>query len=660
MTSVRPFLLAALSSGALLHGQTAPFDAWSHRASVQATSPGLTRVELSREVLDASRASPGTSPLSDLRLVSAAGVETPFLMEWPRVQSGRTLQAEDFHIALQGTSTVLEVTVPGNAVVQTLNLQTANRDFIKGAVLEGTQDGAEWKVISNRDLVFRQGEAERLRFDFTPAAWKKLRVTLDDQREGPVGFTGATVLTHEQNDTPVSSEEVRILSREEVQGETRLKLDLGGRSRHLHSLHVVATDPLFQREVKVRVPRDDEGSTTLSATRTIYRIALGERHSEELDIMTSQSLPGRILELRILNGDNPPLQIQKIEGRFSRLALVFHAGEAGTWHLLMGRAGAPVPQYDVASLLGDLDRSTLTTARLGALEANPAFRKEAALPETGAGGAALDTSAWKFRKTVSFAEGGMVRVELDAEVLAHAAPGLRDVRVMQEGRQLPYVIERDVPSREVAVKFQAEPDAKRPSVSRWRVERPFSGYPVDRLGATSPVTLFDRHLQVWEDARDDHGNRFRRTLGSGTWKRVPGQPGAPLDLSLPAAPEGDVIYLETDNGDNAPLEIDALHVAFSPVNVVFKAVSAAPVQLIYGNHRASTPSYDIQLVRAQFGQAEGSVGTLGPEEQTARHAVSPARDSGAGSVWLWLALALVVCGLLWIVARLLPAEAASK
>lgn len=660
MTFTHRFLALALSAGTLLQAQTSPFAAWTHRATVQASAPGLTRVELSREVLDASRAMADTSPLSDLRLLSAGGVETPFLIEWPRVQSGRTVAAEGFKMSLQGTSTVIELTVPGGAVVEELTLQTANRDFIKPAVLEGTLDGALWRVISDGELVFRQGGAERLHFTFAPEAWKRVRVTLDDQRSSPVGFTGATMLTHEQDETPVASEDVRILSREEVNGETRLKLDLGGRSRHLHSLRVAATDPLFQREVKLDVTHENGGQTTLSATRTLYRIALGDRHSEDLDIVTGQTMPGRILDLRILNGDNPPLRIAKIEGSFSRMGLVFHAEAAGTWHLLTGNANAPLPQYDVGSLLGDLGKANIPSAGLGTLEPNPAFNKEATLPEVGEGGAALDVSAWAFRKAVSFAESGVIRVELDAEVLAHAAPDQRDVRIMQEGRQLPYVTERDLPAREVAVKFQMEPDPKRPSVSKWRIALPFAGHPVARLAATSPTALFERHVHVWEDARDRYGNSFRRPLGSASWKHAPSQPDAPLTLTVHSSPEGGVIFLETDNGDNAPLQLDSLRIAFAPVNVVFKTASAAPLQLVYGNPRASAPRYDILLVRAQFGRAGGSVATLGAEERAIGHKASPAADSGAGSVWLWLALALVVCGLLWIVARLLPAEAASK
>lgn len=102
-----------------------------------------------------------------------------------------------------------------------------------------------------------------------------------------------------------------------------------------------------------------------------------------------------------------------------------------------------------------------------------------------------------------------------------------------------------------------------------------------------------------------------------------------------------------------------MRVAYQPVAVVFLTRSDAPVHLLYGNRRASAPRYDIRLVRDHFERANRVNATLGAEEQTGRGTAEPG-TSGAGSAWLWAALALVVAGLLWIVARLLPAEAGAK
>jgi hypothetical protein len=121
-----------------------------------------------------------------------------------------------------------------------------------------------------------------------------------------------------------------------------------------------------------------------------------------------------------------------------------------------------------------------------------------------------------------------------------------------------------------------------------------------------------------------------------------------------------VIYLETDNGDNAPIQIGSIHLVFSPAHVVFKTTRTAPVQLVYGNPRASAPRYDIRLMRDEFERAEKINATLGAEVGADGPQGAYGASSGVGSVWLWGALALVVGGLLWIVTKLLPAESGNK
>lgn len=294
-----------------------------------------------------------------------------------------------------------------------------------------------------------------------------------------------------------------------------------------------------------------------------------------------------------------------------------------------------------------------------AVAPDPAFH-EAKLPEPGGSGAVLDVTAWAFRKPVSFTNTGVVRVELDAEALAHAAPDLRDVRVMQGGRQLPYLIERNRPLREAAVNFTPEPDPKRPALSRWRVELPFEEYPVTQLMVESSSPLFERRVRAWEDTRDAYANSYRRIVGEAFWRRSPGMSNGTLVIPVTSRVTGDAVYLETDNGDNPAVQIHAMRVAYAPASVVFMVGSDSPVHLVYGNPRASTPRYDIQLVRSQFEKARKADGTLGAEERTAGDQKPDRGTRDAGSAWLWVALALVVGGLLWIMAKALPADAESR
>ena len=91
--------------------------------------------------------------------------------------------------------------------------------------------------------------------------------------------------------------------------------------------------------------------------------------------------------------------------------------------------------------------------------------------------------------------------------------------------------------------------------------------------------------------------------------------------------------------------------------LVFKAATDAreALELFYGNNRAAAPRYDLRLVAAQLLGAEKSIATLGPEAPVAKQ---PHRESdtpgGSGGIAFWIVLALVVAGLLIVLARLLP------
>ena len=65
-------------------------------------------------------------------------------------------------------------------------------------------------------------------------------------------------------------------------------------------------------------------------------------------------------------------------------------------------------------------------------------------------GAALDVSAWKFRKPVKMSGAGAQQLELDLDVLAHGQPGFADLRLMSGSNQVPYIIQRTSISRSLA------------------------------------------------------------------------------------------------------------------------------------------------------------------------------------------------------------------
>lgn len=624
--------LAAVSEGADL-------SAWTHRQTVRVAQTGLTRLELEPALLDASRSS-GGAPLHDLRLVSPAGVETPYVLALPRLMQPARVDAVDFRSTLTQSSTVLEFQPPAREVINEVVLETPASRFIKAATLQASSDGVTWQTLSSGVVLCRQDGVERLRIPVTPEMWTHFRVTVDDTRDAPVLFGGAQV-RRELPELRTLAHPVTLGARSETKNETRLTLDLGTANLLLGSVRLRTPELVFQREVSL-----------LGVRRTLFRLMHEGFTGEELEIPVQRTATTREVVLVVRNDDSPPLRIDSVEVTRHPAPIVFQADAAGEWQLYIGNAQAAEPRYDVAALSERLRDAPATPATARPVEANGSFRKTATAPEVGEQGAVLDVSAWAFRRPVKFAEAGVMELELDPGVLAHAENDLHDLRVIREGQQIPFLIVRPGTQREEKVNFVGVLDEKAPSWSKWAVTLPFAGFPISELVIESPTPLFERTLSILENLENERG-RNERVLGSAVWRRRPGQEMQALHVALHSPPKGGTLQLRTDNGDNAPLQLSSIRVLYPVARVLFRVPDTAPVHLCYGNRRASYPRYDLQLVRGEFEAATKVAATLKAEEKLPGHKVDPA-ERGKGSVWLWLVLAAVVGGLLWVVAKMLP------
>ena len=84
----------------------------------------------------------------------------------------------------------------------------------------------------------------------------------------------------------------------------------------------------------------------------------------------------------------------------------------------------------------------MSSLTMTALADNPAYRPRESLAEIKDLGTALDLSDWKFRKPVQIKQAGVVKLDLDLETLAGADSNFRDLRLVRDGKQRPYILER--------------------------------------------------------------------------------------------------------------------------------------------------------------------------------------------------------------------------
>lgn len=635
------FLFSVLSVASVLHG--ADFAAWTHRQSVHVAQPGLTRLELDPKLLDASRSQSGGT-FHDLRLLNPQGVEAAYVILLPQLTRHERMDAIDFKSMLTPNTTVLEFMPPTREVIHELVLETPVPQFTKAATVLASADGQTWQTLAHGQVLCRQAGLEHLRLPIPPARWARFRVLIDDRRTSPVIFAGAQV-RRELTELRTVPHEVKITQRSEVKEETHLTLDLGSAHVFLNKLRLQTPEFVFQREV-----------TLLGKPHTIFRLKHEGLTGENVEIPVQQVAPTREVKLVVRNGSNQPLEIESLQATRHPVPLVFQADVAGEWQLFVGNAQAPEPRYDLAKLSTKLQDAATSLATADPVKPNAAFRKTATAPEVGETGITLDTTAWAFRRPVQLSEAGVVELELPPEVLAQAANDLHDLRIIRAGKQLPFLVVRPGTQLEVKVAFSHVLDERRASLSKWAVTLPCTGFPATELVLESSTPLFERTLSVQELRETEQGRTVRR-LGSAHWQRKPSYAPQPLHVALPNPPRGNKLLIETDNGDNAPLELQAVRVLYPATRLLFRVPNTEPVHLCYGHARAPYPRYDLQLVRREFESATKTYAQLSEEEKLPGYQAPP-QQRRVGSPWLWLALTAVVAVLLRVVARLLPKQEA--
>jgi hypothetical protein len=651
--SPRLLCVVALLFGAPAAAANLPSD-WQRVQSFEVSTAGLVKISVPVETLDAARPA-----LEDLRLYDEAGNEVPYLID-RFAQVAKAAQAvKAFQVSLSASTTVITIETGLAQPLDGVTLESPAKDFIKAVQVESSEDGDHWQPLAKGQPIFRQPDgASHLQIPLPPTSSKWLRLTVDDGRSPPVPFTGA--LVHPAMGEPAPGELISatITERDESPGETRLELSLGAANLSVASIQLETTEPLFMRQVSVAFPEvlEDSIREETIGHGTVYRVAVeGQPPSENLSVPLDSLVSSRELFLLIKNGNSPPLPISAVRVERRPVYLAFLARQPGTYHLLTGNAHCDAPRYDLAALGMNLKDVAVSPVKISPPSDNPDFRAADVLPGLEVTGAALDVSEWKFRKPMKISKaGGAQQIEPDLEVLAHARPDFEDLRVLDGGNQVPYIIQRTSISRALTPSVTSTKDAKDPTLSRWIIKLPQTGLPIARLTCVSRTPLFERSLSLYEELTDERGDKYRHVLGGATWTQTPERQSEEFTLTLDGPLQSDTLFLETDNGDNPPIELEKFTAFYPVTRILFKAKPDDQLFLYYGNPRVSSPSYDLSLVAGQLLAAEKNVPSLFAEEQLRNSSWYGDQMAGQGGVLFWGILALVVVVLLFIISRLLP------
>jgi len=267
----------------------------------------------------------------------------------------------------------------------------------------------------------------------------------------------------------------------------------------------------------------------------------------------------------------------------------------------------------------------------------------------------FETKGWGFRAKIVPEQGGLKQLDMPLFVLVHVDSSFKDLRLVQGGRQVPYLLEhfRNVS----AVTPQMLLDSQKSDAHRsvWMLSLPFPKLPLHTLSCEISDVLFDREVFLFEWRVNALGEKKRYDLGRTYWKRLIGAANEPFLLPLRSSPETSSLVLEIQNGDNVPLSFSKLEFQYQTVRLIFKAPAESPLWLYYGNPQAFTPSYDAITTLQEFASWKSEPVFLeNAEVLKSRFWLNFTPSSLFGKIIFWLVLSGVVVAILIVISKLLP------
>lgn len=299
----------------------------------------------------------------DLRVLDANGSMVP----WRTLPPPRAAGLQPVTVLNSGTEDGLAVALldlgARREVRDRIVLDVPDRGFVGRAVVLGAdQPDGPFRQLSATGI-YDVGGARRARSttaEFPATIYRYLLVRASSVSR----ITGATVSGSERRPETVVRAPRRVETTQSGP-QTVLTLDFGWRNLPIDELRVAARSTRFDRPIFVEASNDGRVWRPVGAAR-ISRFQGSSAGPIPIGVRA------RFIQLRIDNGDDPPLEGIEVTATSRSRALVVENGHALPYRLLYGAPGQRPPDYEFARIPFASSRTTVTGV-LGPERANPAF-----------------------------------------------------------------------------------------------------------------------------------------------------------------------------------------------------------------------------------------------------------------------------------------------
>jgi hypothetical protein len=642
MKTPQPLLAILLQPLMLL----ASGQAFRFERPVQPTGRGPQRLEVDLALLGG--AGPG---LRDLRLLDPEGREVPYVLVPPAPGEAVWRQGRLLPIPPTRVSSGFELDLGAAVTTARVRIEGLQAPFLKRFRLEGSGDRARWTELVREGTLFDLPDehlAQR-QIDIPEGSYRYLRLTWNDRDSARVTLPDSASVEVEAPGSSPSLTWLPVERRTSEPGISRFKVRLPGPRLPLVALRLVVagSGPLLREAVVLEGRLQGWGLEPRELGKALLRrVARQGLSAADLRIPV-ESPEGTELELRVADGNNPPLELAGVEVELPPQPWIYFESDGRPGVARYGNAGLEPPRYDLEALKDQLGAAHAAPARWGAPAAPGGVPGDGRLFDPGPG-AVLEHPDLPVRRAIPDASPGLASLALDAHVLAHSRQ-LRDLRILDpQGRQVPYLLERcDAP---LGLALAVPPRGGKGRLSEYVFELPEAGLQEGRLVLETRTRVFRRTVAL---AEAGGGAREGRWMGGATWSHAQADADPePLELSFAGLP-GRQLRLTVDEGDNQPLLLSRATLLLPGWRLRFFHPGHG-LALLYGRE-LRPPEYDLALLadRLRGAPAQDLVLPAGALPVTAEPEPAP-----KASKVFWIALSAVVVLLLAFLARLLrrPAE----
>ena len=603
----------------------------------------------------------------DLRFYDENRREVAYLLVPPQRTEPDWLSGRLLAIAATKRTSGFEVDLGRTLPVDRLRLEGLPTPFLKRARVEGSGDRERWTLLAPEVTVFDLPDEHltRLDIDLLPGDFRYLRLTWDDTNSArlPLPRLATVRTTRYRAAAPPLSVPLSFVRIGSEPGTSRYRLTLPAARLPVVAIELEVSSGNVLRTARVTEGRFDgaEVRPVELGVSTLRRAVHDDLAAAALRVDFPAGAPeGSELELAIDDGDNPALEIRQVSAVFAELPWIYF--ETPSTAPLLARFGSTTlaaPHYDLEAARPSLDRLAPLMATWGErLPLTPAPSVPSTQAPGTTGGATLDTSDYRYRRTIPAGPRGLTAVALDASFLAHSQ--VSDARIASaDGTQVPYVVETlaqpltlglEVPRPANPVPSALLESQGGRHLTAYPMALPVSGLPQSRLILRTTARVFDRRvLLVVEQPERGAADTIRFVPTSETrWSQAdPEANGSALTLTVPPLSTR-TLWLLVDEGDNSALPITQASLLLPAYRLRFYRESDGPLTLWYGHPSAAPPKYDLALLAPRIVGSAAVEVTPGPEQ-----AVASGERMLRGGVIFWAALGLAVVVLLGLVARLL-------